>query len=1811
METSKAIKQQRDYIFEIRYYFRKSLPKHQLVYIAIFFIKFIPLFLITTNVSSLEDSNTTINSFFRNFLIIQNNKIPKYDYFLVCIIFYCLLVFTVTLRVIILIKTFFSSESDNDFFLNQETNKIKIPLYIKHLKIIEMILTMIIVFFSQHLNEFFFFGIFLTYFSKEPTSRFEEEVYPKLFNYRTSLSVNIYILCILNVICILYLFYICYSFIKYFSYKIIIPSYGFKWEGSLFNTIIFLILWGFQGIYSVSFYYSEEHKKRYRLVLCCIYILVGIVRIINHIRVKTKINSFVSLMCDFLFNLCFSSSIFEIFIYIFAKENIKTDFSLYKIIVAVINGFLITEVIQEINEWQHKRVMGKHIFSVDLNMKKVRYIRPNILENFFLKINKGPDNEDTINVLISIFQCHLSMCANEKCNCRTYQKEGRELYGHQMYQFFKNTSKRLLFSFLLKSEQHSEISKNYIETLYILQTSYELLVEKNYSKALYFSQEGLGNMKKMSIETLYTLYEIRKLTMKKFRQSTTKDDLIQKGNNYRQVHKNVVQNELKKENYRKTKKIIFEEILYEKIKQALCEICNSIETIINYKHIFNSKVKLTFTTDDIITSLGKYLNHLDHLKLFLTKYFTKNRMHTPEIEYLLTIFYDIFKLETFNVKNFSVGDQKNRSLIEKRFLDQLKSYLILLLENEKIIVKYLDLNLLNILQYSKIEIYEMDFSRLLPPGISYSHFEHMKKFIINSDLRYNFEKSTFLINKEKDVIPIKIVSRFFPSFENPLCLINEIEVSNKLHNPNEEYNNYIILLDDFFGITCYNKEFEKDFFLSRKYFENANLNLTFCQLFGLNEDYLKKYFNSEKKITKDETTLTTTIDKMEDLYLETKDQLKLYNKNKNNKSKIFYVKKARVFNILAKIEKVVQETTICNEWESNALYYLNKLWDSKSTTKIQNKNHTISSNMTNQINLNSDELIVIKIESRYLEGTKYFLVKVKSKRDKVIDYGSLRGTNNLTNLSLFAGAQSSGKLSIEKFKNIKPLDTIRNNSSYNVSAINGGNNFYMADPIPSPTTSKPMNSTLNVLDLNQSINNSKETLFLGNFQGYANKIKRQKSYFTHINEDEAFLNIHTLNFQLKRTKKNINYIRITIILIYCCLFFIIILNFTTCHKVVTNTLKVIEINSFANLLRYDIFSGSISALRICFISDKIIVGNQELIMERKVQTEQELIKHYHNMIKSINELIRKGEGAELANILNKNEEYSYLMQNWKSTTKINSYVDEIRYFHYYIAHFTIEETNTCRLREYFYNKKLKNITDEERELSHPSFEERILYYIATNVISTISDNTKQLIECSSDMLKNYYKEMRFDTYLFYPFILTFSLVMYGLIIYSIYINRRIFNKYSKNLLIKKRFDYLFEREIFEFKQLISNYSFSECLKFEKNVLESIPGDKIELNKTRTDSMTKVNSKKKEKVLKSPRKFKKSAIIPQEMENVKNEERASEIDMISSRMRKCKDPNLIRYSFMLMFIQLIAFASIQVANIVLNLQFCVNSEIQNKIATAYFSRIPKICELYLYFLVMTIVGDSKIVTRDFSVLNNDIANYYNIKVDYQNNDLYNKYGNSNFLFLRFEIYLYRTNLKYFINDNTKNKLLPQVSEVENIFRNNNGDFCIYTSVWYLEKCKYNDNTKLTINEMLEEASGLVEYCRKLGNGINLSGATIALDLYMQQLETMYKETNELENTNENIETYLKSDMLFTLGTNIQTTMKYFHLVEHYLVNQDMSKSVNSRQKSIIIFSIISILFCLLLVVFVLVIMVKKMDEYIMIIHETANQLDVIINKYDNK
>lgn len=1805
METSKIIKQKRDYIFEILYYFRKSLPRHQLIYIAIFFIKFIPLFLITTNVSSLEDSNTTINSFFRNFLIIQNEQIPKYDYFLVCIVFYSICVLTLTLRLIIFIKTFFSSESDDDFFLNQETNKIKLPLYIKRLKKIEMILTMIIVFFSQHLNEFFYFGIFLTYFSKEPVSRFQEDVFPRLFNYRSSLSVNVYIICILNAVCMLYLFYICYTFIKFFSYKIIIPSYGFKWEGSFFNTIIYLFLWAFQGLYSVSFFYSNQHKKRYRLVLCCIYVLVGIIRIINHIRLKTKISSAVSLMCDFLFNLCFSSSIFEIVIYIFGKENIKTDFSLYKIIVAVINGFLITEVVQEINEWQHKRVMGKHIFSVDLNMKKVRYIEPNILENFFLKINKGPDDEDTINVLISIFQCHLSTCSNEKCNCRTYQKEGKELYGRQMFQFFKDTSKRLLLSFLLKSEQHTEISKNYIETLYVLQTSYELLVEKNYSKALYFSQVGLGNMKKLSIETLYTLYEIRKLTMKKFRYNPTQDDLSQNVDGYRETHKNVVQNELKKENYIKTKKIFFEEILYEKIKKALCEICNSIEIIINYKHIFNSKVKLTFSSDDIITSLSKYLSHLEHLKAFLGKYFIKNRIHTPEIEYLLSIFYDIFKLEAFNVKNFSFGEQKNKSLIEKRFLEQLKSYLILLLDNEKIVVKYLDLNLLNILQYSKIEIYEMNFSRLLPHGISYSHFEHMKKYIINTDPRYNFEKSTFLINKEKYVIPIKIISRFFPSFENPLCLINEIEISNKYNNPNEEYNHYIILLDDFFGITCYNKEFEKDFFLSQKYFENTNLNLTFCQLFGLNEDYLKKYFNSEQKTTKVETTLTTTIDKIEDIYLEAKDQLLLYNKKKINKYKIFYVKKAKVFSVLAKIEKVVQEATICNEWENNGIYYLNKLWDSKTTTKIQNKNQTISSNLTTQIKRNSDDLIIIKIELRHLENTKYFFVKVKSKRERVIDYGSPRGTNGLTTLSVFVGAQSSSKLSIDKYKNLKPLDSIRNNSSYNISAINGGNT-YIGDPIPSPTTSKPMNSTLNILDLNQSINNSKETLFLGNFQ--ANKVKRQKSYFTHFNEEEAFLNIHALNFQLAQTKKKINYIRITIILIYCCLFFIIIFNFTTCHKVVTNTLKVIEINSFANLLRYDMFSGAVSALRICFISDKIIDSNQELIMYRKEQTEQELIKDYHNMIKSINELIKKGEGTGLTKILHKNQEYSYLMPNWKISTKTSSYIDEIRYFHYYLAHFTVDENNTCRIREYFYHKKLKNLTNEQRESSQPSFEERIIYYIAANVISTISDNTKQLIEYSSDLLKIFYKDMRFDTYFFYPFILTFSLAMYGMVIYSIYINRRIFNKFSKNILIKKRLDFLFEREIFEFKQLISNYSFSECLKFEKNVLE----DKTDLTKSRTDSMTKVNSKKKDKFRKaSTRKIKKTAVIPQEMENVKNEEKGAEIDMISSRMRKCKDPSLIRYSFMLLFAQLIAFASIQVASIVLNLQFCTNSEIQNKIATAYFARIPKICEIYLYFLVTTIFGDSKIITKDFSLLNNSVANYYKIKPDYQNNDLYVKYGNTNFLFLWFEIYLYRTNLKYFINDSTKNKLLPKASEVENICRNNNGDFCIYTSVWYLEKYKYVDNTKLTINEILKEASGLVEYCRKLGNGINLSGATIALDLYMQQLETMYQETAELEGTDENIETYLKSNMLFTLGTNIQTTMKYFHLVEHYLVNQDMSKAVSSKQKSIIIFSIISILFCLFLVVFVLIIMVKKIDEYIMIIHKTANQLDVIINKYDNQ
>ena len=152
MESSKISKQQRDYIFEIRYFFRKTIPDNVIFYLFILFIKFIPIFLMSTNVSHLESDNTTINSFFMNFLIFNSDSIPQYDYVFICIVIYCFLLLYFAIKFTLVIKTYYSSESDNDFFLNQETNKIKIPSYIKKLKILEIIMFIIIFVFSQHIN---------------------------------------------------------------------------------------------------------------------------------------------------------------------------------------------------------------------------------------------------------------------------------------------------------------------------------------------------------------------------------------------------------------------------------------------------------------------------------------------------------------------------------------------------------------------------------------------------------------------------------------------------------------------------------------------------------------------------------------------------------------------------------------------------------------------------------------------------------------------------------------------------------------------------------------------------------------------------------------------------------------------------------------------------------------------------------------------------------------------------------------------------------------------------------------------------------------------------------------------------------------------------------------------------------------------------------------------------------------------------------------------------------------------------------------------------------------------------------------------------------------------------------------------------------------------------------------------------------------------------------------------------------------------------------------------------------------------------
>ena len=107
--------------------------------------------------------------------------------------------------------------------------------------------------------------------------------------------------------------------------------------------------------------------------------------------------------------------------------------------------------------------------------------------------------------------------------------------------------------------------------------------------------------------------------------------------------------------------------------------------------------------------------------------------------------------------------------------------------------------------------------------------------------------------------------------------------------------------------------------------------------------------------------------------------------------------------------------------------------------------------------------------------------------------------------------------------------------------------------------------------------------------------------------------------------------------------------------------------------------------------------------------------------------------------------------------------------------------------------------------------------------------------------------------------------------------------------------------------------------------------------------------------------------------------------------------------------------------------------------------------------------------------------------------------SYYSYTHFRLTKNRNNINKFVSDEKYSQYLQTTTIKEYVF-NQADNFCIYSNILYV--FEYYESQFSSVNDYYNKVFKSIKKCRTIGNGINLSGYTIALNLMIQQLNHLY-------------------------------------------------------------------------------------------------------------
>lgn len=1767
--------------YYLLYFYRKTIPKSPILFYLFISIKFISVYLITHNIE--PDSTYLSISYLLQKLNISSHIITSksINYSLLSLILNCILIVTVII-IFVNLQLIKKAQRSSDSSLYHIPNS-KLSIAKNHKQFLKGFIYFfcIIVFFSHFIIEYFSYSFFFIY----PSSinrYFLESHLVSLNQYNQRIFINKYFLCVINTVGIIIVFVYSYFFLLYSSYRTMTKSFGVQVYSTHKRIIPMIIIFHLHGAYSITQFFIPSYCKKIRFALCVMMMILLLLIFLLYYQAYNISTSVFGLVICFLCHWCLLSSIIEIITYISNIRNINRSFYFMKFVFEVCNGIFLTVGILAKNKSSALGNFQKCLFS----NHKLKYLNYSLYE-YFLLVQQSCENKSNFVWFYDFVINHRQYCTNENCQCQR---------NSVINSITPQSDPELLFKLLSSIGEELIVSSinrpilsqlSIIEEYYLLHVDFLISIEKKYFLSLYLCQYYL-HQKSDRIGFLYGyyLFEINKLIFSKFKGKRLDPN---------ELNNHIAKNQKKMiEIISIPKRFLLEQFKIDKIKQMIFFCISEFEKLMNYRYIKNYKKKITFNGDDILLPLGFFLKTRKKLLTYISAYCQKEEFPTVEIHYIITYAFN-YLYDNQTQKEFK-RFVPNITIYENDY-DTIESieyhYMILFLEpDDRFVVRYASVNLIEELYYKKKDFIGIDFNELIPKQISQEHFSEMKKFFANDNTEY--KKETFLLTKDMNIIKVQVKCHNLPTASHFLSMILKISSSKK--NEEKDMLCYNLLLNENFKFISTSLNFEKQFFFSIKMLNV--LKIDFCQLFGLNNDTLmnrfKKMTVKKRKVLKNENgTLNSSIlTSVKSEYHYLYDYTMNYRTERKSRPSMIVteiVSKNKALNEIQKLENNIQELE--KEWKERIVELYNRLRANKETQMSTDFKCT---------NTN----FFIRIELRAIGFLFYYVVLIKEEILKteypLIDmYSELSNTQvnqylNVPQLKSFAFLKNNQNLSCKslftKNSNHTPNNTGNTNQPYIVLTPNTiTSNMNMISSIPN--SSMMINGSSSKLglvshDLKLLHIAQKKTFKASNAKGFKEKNEYNKNTFILFRMQKAL-----------RIMKHLN--RVVFLCVICLIAFNFIFN-----KITTQlSIDLFYVNSNSFLVKADIYFSSLAVITTCLIHDRLRGGDINAFGNRVKTRAADLLLHYSQLINNLNVIVNHLQSNELYALVYKDNQYDLLNKDWTYYHRKSSFGEEVYYMHMALVQFDIsKEDSKCRIKEQFFNRKFQ-LMDEDDDSSEPSAEEKYLFYILFNVITKLSRKMDSITTKTNQIVKEYNNQAENTIDLLNLLILSFGILLYGMIFLTIGLFHLKFRYDMIKLFEQKKNDGLLRFQLSIFKKVIEDFGTTECKLFEKIIQsktilpESITrGDVRQIIKklTKTDgSIVLNNSKELQKNILTAKN-----IISEEDSSLDNKDFKKLVSLQRTQ-------ELVSFNSLFF----VCFLTIEAVNMVLKHQFFKELMIQNNFAIDYLSRIPKFGELELYAIISVIFNDMNYITTEYSEYNQVVlANYYQIDLDIESDSLFQSLGNSHFAFIYYQLFITRRNIQLLTYDSEKSNILRRTKDLEILF-NTKDNFCIYMPLYFIIYQSV-DFTASQIDEIFSSVSKLVKECRLTSNGINLTGSKSSADLVIKQLCDMYVEHFKLNSEERHPFLFFVQENYLYIDENLQLPLKKLHNVNSYIIKEEIKVFYDNNQSlEFVMGSIILITNCAF--VMILFFLLKtRIETYGNISVEMNDLLDKVLMNINN-